>query len=303
MRSKVLGFSVFAAVWAISGCARTPSVREIPPHETLVTLVSDFYRFAQTDLYRCETPQDASGQNVFRATLERLSYYETSNPGRDNDIVDFVRGEAYERLGDFSKAIESFSRVPTQSDSKLAERASHRIAALRRLQSACEPRHDGASLSGYLTDLESRIARLEDLEKGFGDEDSLDAMLARRERERIETEYALALFRNRYVLDRGASRALEQAAGMIERHESSCRVQAHRLMLGEFYFELARDMTRLTPPDRLVFDTALFLDMVNAARKQFVVVSQADGRREKAEGTAMLDALEAFARKVRYRLE
>ena len=280
-----------------AGCARVGPVREVPPYETLLMILADFRRCADTDLYHYEIPKDISGQNIFRATLERLAYFEQANPGKDGDAVNFARGEAYFRLGDFARAGEAFSRVAAVSNSPLAEKAKERAETTARFRAATQRAPATDQLGPYLRDLELQQKRLEDLEKEFAGR--TEETLARRERERVETEYALALFRNRYVLDKGAARALDFLRGMIERHAQSRRLHAHRLMLGRFYFELAQDLVTLAPPDRLGFDMDLFYDLVNNAEEQFVVVSRADGYPEKLEAAGLLRELEAFTRRVR----
>ena len=278
-------------------CARIEPTADVPPYETLLMLLADFRRSAGVDLYRYEIPLDMTGQNAFRAALERLDSFEKENPDAYGDVVDFTRGEARARLGDFRGAVEAFNRAAARSDSMLAAKASERAESLARLDEAVQPAGSADRLADYLRNLERKQERLDALLESFGE--SPDAALARRERERVDIEYALALFRNRYVLEKGAAPALDFAASMLERHAGSRLIYAHRLMLGRFYLELAHDLADLTPPDRLDFDAALFSSLIDAARKQFLRVSQADGYAEKLEGAALLDAAESLARKVR----
>jgi len=293
-----------ASVCVALACGRHhPPPAPAQPHETLLLILADFRRVSETDIYRHAIPRDITGQNYLRATLARLDSYERAYPGRDADIVDFVRAQAYARLGEFALAIDAYGRVSDTEESELAARASERIDALIRLRNAAAPSPQGRRLDHYLVDLERRAERLSDFADDATDDDpeAFDAVLARREIERVEVERALALFRNRYVVDNGAARAIDLAGELIERHARSHNVQAHRLMLGRFHFELARDMTVLTPPDRLGFDTALCFDLIATARDLFLTVSQADGYDEKLEAAALLDEIEAFARKVRQR--
>ncbi len=280
------------------GCSRHPAPPAAPPpYETLLLLLSDFRRASQTDLYRNDTPLDVTGQNLFRATLARLDYFESNNPGIDVDIVNFTRAQARARLGDYAGAVKAYNLVAAFDESPLAPKAKERIEILRLLKEASDPVEKIDRLDRYFATLETKQKQLKALEKRF--EGSHDAILARRELERVDTEYALALFRNRFVLENGSARALEFAAGMIERHSSSRRVQTHCLNLGLFYFELARDLAALAPPDRLRFNAEIFQNLVDEARKQFLIVSRADGYEEKPEAKAQIEALEAFARRIR----
>lgn len=279
-----------------SGCNRLRPVREIPAYETLLLVLSDYRRFADTDLYRHGIPKDISGQNIFRATLERLHYFAETNPDTDTDIIDFTRGEAYARLGDFGRAVEHFSKV-AGSESPLAPKAGERRDILRLFRAALDKPTGVDQLGKYLAMLDQQCKDMEDLAAKF--RGTYEGSLARRELERIETERALVTFRNRYVLDRAAPRAIEMLQDMIEKHGESRRIHAHRLLLGRFYFELARDMAILAPPDRLGFDADLFTNLVSNAQEQFAMVSQADGYPEKLEAAGLLREVEAFARNVR----
>lgn len=271
----------------------------MPPYENLLLLQADFMRYARTDLYRTEIPMDLSGQNVFRATLARLEYYEQTNPGDNTDVVRFIRGQTLARLGEFGRAARRFDEVAAMADTPLAQKAAERAERMRLLEDAARrPEHVG-ELGGFFAELERRRERLAGLEEQFAG--AYDAILARCALEAAEVEYALALFRNRFVVDRGAARAIEFGEELLERHAESRLVHAHRLMLGEFYCELASDLAALEPPDGLGFDGELFHSLARSARKHFLLVSRADGYDEKPIAAARLEALEALVRKVRKR--
>ncbi|HPS01307.1 MAG TPA: hypothetical protein PLA90_07180 [Candidatus Sumerlaeota bacterium] len=278
-------------------CHRAVVTPPEPPHETLLLVVAEFRRYAETDLYRYETPKDISGQNVFRALAAKLAYFEQNNPGVQSDVVEFTRGEALLRLADYRGALDAFNRVAAQADSPLAAQARERIEVFVPVREALLPPREASNMGAYFNDLEARRERLAELEKQR--HGSYDAILIRRELERADTEYALALFRNRFVLPDGSKRALDFARGLLDRHANSARVNAHRLQLGQFYAELARDLASLQPPDRAGFQSDLFHQLATAAQKEFLAVSKADGYEEKLEAKAQLDALNAFLRKVR----
>ena len=286
-----------AAICALSlACARVSTPAEIPPYQTLLQIVADFERYGGVDLYRFETPQDITGQNAFRATLARLDSFEETHPNQDPDIARFVRAEAWMRLGEFAKAGESFRLVAGDAASSLSAQAAPKRDLCLEFQKAL--RKDGLSsgIEGELAAFEQRIQRLADLEKRLAG--AYEVCLARREREKTETEYALFLFRNSGVIARGKQRALELAERMIRDHAPSRLIQAHRLRLGGFYLEIARDMIELNPPDRAAFDLEAFDRLTDAAEQQFLLVSRADGYDEKLEGAALLRQAQFLRRRV-----
>ena len=138
---------VFPTLLAGLACARhRPSPTAAPAYETLLLILADFRRFSETDIYRHGIPRDLSGQNFLRATLARLDSYERANPGRDADVVDFVRAQAYARLGEFDPAIDAYERVRDTEGSELAGRAAERIAALTPLRAAAAASPQGRRL-------------------------------------------------------------------------------------------------------------------------------------------------------------
>ena len=160
------------------GCSRHPAPPAAPPpYETLLLLLSDFRRASQTDLYRNDTPLDVTGQNLFRATLARLDYFESNNPGIDVDIVNFTRAQARARLGDYAGAVKAYNLVAAFDESPLAPKAKERIEILRLLKEASDPVEKIDRLDRYFATLETKQKQLKALEKRF--EGSHDAILAR----------------------------------------------------------------------------------------------------------------------------
>jgi hypothetical protein len=126
-----------------------------------------------------------------------------------------------------------------------------------------------------------------------------DAPVVKRAREQSEMQIAHFLFEQRSVLEHGTRHALDTANDLIWSHEGSNRVFAHRLMLGTFYYDLAREMEIYQPADGASFDLKTCLELSAKAREQLTLVSRADGYEEKLEGIARLQDLDAFMRRMR----
>ena len=284
----------------VAACTSAPPLPPDLPYQNLLMVVADFQRYADRDPYAYRPPDDMSGQNAWRATLERLDNYAKTYPGRDADIVEFTRARALARLGQFDPAAKAYAQA-AESGSELADEAKARAERVEALARASHRSPSADNLDAYLADLELRRDELARLEAQF--DKTVEGRLARRERERIEVELALTLFRNRYVLADGAARGLDMMRDIIEFHAQSRLEVRHHLMFGHMQFELARDMTLLTPPEGATFDAALFDRLTQGAAEQFRTVAGADGYEEKIEGAAMVDALEGFVRRVHSELE
>lgn len=281
----------------LAACGRAPEPRHVPPEETLLRIVAEFQRYAATDIYRFGMPRDDSGQNAFRATIARLDALEPAELGENADIAAFTRAEALFRLGTWTRARDSYSRAAAGT-SPLAARARERAAR-------CEEMIDTLRLDDMpdervrerLDRLEKQHEKLLALQTRWAP--TPDAPQSRRETEQAEIRLARYLFQNRHLLEHGARRALDAATAMIAAHEQSNRVFAHRLTLGRFLFELARETETAAPADGMDFDASACLELAAKAREQFTLVSRADGREEKLEGIAELQSLDAFTRRVR----
>lgn len=298
--ARTLGPVLLALLAA--GCSSVRPPDPAPPYENLLMVVADYRRHADLDLYRHPIPTDLSGQNILRATLERLQFHEAKFPGENPDIVAYTRAACYLRLGEFDRAAGAFASLSEENASPLLRaKALESAEKARILASAARSAADTPTLRDYLDDLEARREKLARAEAQL--EGHYEECLARRERERIEMEKALALFRNRYVIPDGSGQALKLMQSIVEYHAQSRLRFAHRLALGHFYFELARDMTKLTPPDRATFDVKLFEELTQAALKEFAATARADGYEEKIEAEAMFDAVEGFLRRIDRMLE
>ncbi|NQU44167.1 hypothetical protein HQ520_12835 [bacterium] len=296
------GLSFVFWAWPIllvvfEGCSRAPQPVPDEPYGSLLEIVAEYGRHADTDLYRYGIPLDLAGRNVFRATLARLNSFEKSRPGSQPDVVAFVRAGCYARLSEFEQASRIYQAVSSGPASGLSVRATSLAVEMDALHGATRNRSTGESLGDWLADLERRGRDLSVLEEEWAG--SYEALLARKAREQVEVEMALLLFRNRHVLEQGAERSVEHLHGLIDEHAGSRRIFAHRLLLGEFYLTLARDLVLVRSPEGLDFDVSLCLDLAVQAREQFLLVSQADGFEEKPEGQAMLEAAESFLERIR----
>ncbi len=285
----------------LTQCQQLPPPRPVPPFESLLQAVAEFKRYEKSDLYHHPMPKDATGQNAFRATLMRLENYAHENPEQDRDIVLYTQAECLARLGEYASAVDHFMQVEAMPESPLAPKAESRRKIYMRIESALrKPVFASANLQAELQALQNIRARLGQLAKEW--DGKWEHLLARRELEQAERETALFLFRNRYVMERGANRAIDLVTEMIEDHAESRLVYAHRLLLGEFYFTLAKDQALLNPPDRLGFDSELCYLLLEKAHAQFLIVARADGYFEKPEGIALIEAVEAFRQNLRQSL-
>ncbi len=273
------------------------SVRSVSAHDALLTILVEYRRYSETDLYRFDIPQNLSGMNIFRVTLQRLEYYEQNHPGINTDIVRFTRAESYARLRAFSLAIEEFGRVGSDEPSELSQKALQRAEYFSAIDAALTMENSTNSMEDYLQILDLQMARLEKLRSA--DDNDPEAYFILREIEKMMVEKALVLFRNRFVMRDGALRALDLMDEIIEQHATSRLIYRHHLMLGRYQYELAQDLAVANPADGLQFDMELFENLLREARGELVLVAQADGYYEKFEAAALLDALEAFERKIR----
>jgi len=293
---KFLALLVLSASFVIGSCARAPQAVEYQPYESLLQVLSDFALHRNDDLYRSGYPRDITGANLFKAVLQRLNNYETLNQGRYPDIVAVTRGQLHERLGDYEAAIAAYSDLGATPSEEMRAVAQQSFARVQELSAAARRPMDTANLSRFIADLEMKRDDLLRLAQRF--EGTPYRSLALIEAEQADVERVLLMFNCRYLMQDGLTRSLQEAQALMKRHEASHRALKHRLMLGDFYYESARDYVALNRPDRASFDPADFSPLVAAAREHYFQVSRQDGAPEKLEARGKLQALEAFNQQV-----
>lgn len=277
-----------------AGCYRqSPAVPSVSPSASLLEIVRPFEEQAWLDLYRLPAPVDSLGDSLYRTTLARLKAWERAHPdGADRDIVFFVRGQACLRLGQFEAAGRHFQRVAEMADTALREKARERSAVTVLFTKALSGANREASLRDYLDQTGVQVGRLASLSRQL--ETDFDRSLALRERESLERERALLLFRNRYVLDGGSDSGLAALENLVAEHPESDRLASHQLLLGEACMQMARDMYLLTPESGRGVYKKQITRLLEKARRIFLRVAHSDGFPEKPEGAALFEAASAF---------
>ena len=292
-------------VWAwpalLFSAACSRPLRTTPPQyqeaESLLGIVAEFQRYRHADLYRFPYPRDLSGQNVFKATLVRLSNYQTLYPNRYGELIAFTRGEAYTRLAEYSTAIR-FCEEAAAAGGELQKRAAENAQRLKEFVQATALPSEAQSLSQFQKGLEERIERCRQLAERY-DKTRPWGTLSWCEYEQAEADLAEFLWANRQVTRGGAERAVERLEAIRKRHSESKNVYQHTLRLGDWHLELATEYATLFPPERSMFDWENFERWTARAKSLYLEVAQSFGADERTEAAGKLAALEALEHRIR----
>ncbi len=294
---------LFSVIFLASGlltfgaCSRSNKLLPYP-HESVLSVLGELKIWLRADPYREEPGRDLEGQNIYRATLARLNAIDELTGAEYDDILAFARAECAERLADWKTAAEQFERVATAGTS-LSEEAGIRLIWVRRFVEARKQPPAVENLEDYLDFLNAQLVQFEQLRRS-GPMFPYDSYIMI-ELERTHEQKAAFLFMNRLVIAEGAKRAIEEAEELIRTHAASRRLGEHELMMGGFYEDLARDYSRVNPPQHYRFDMERWLVWIDKAREIYVRVAQRDGDPAKPEGQARLRAIEALvARTLQY---
>ena len=125
-------------VLMVAACTRTAPPAPYP-HESILSIIAELKLGLDRDPYREPPWQDLQGLNIFKVTLDRLDALEGLAAGEYRDVLDFARGQALERLGQWSEAAAAFDGGGA---TELAEPATVRAAAARLLPSCDRSRLD-----------------------------------------------------------------------------------------------------------------------------------------------------------------
>jgi hypothetical protein len=186
-------------------------------------------------------------------------------------------------------------------DSELKSLAQEKMAVAEEFNEIVNQQVGQATLQGYMDALREKTAQLGRLIARC--QGTQYEALAKVEKENAEIEYAVLLTENHMVIRDGVEKAVAQIQRLIENNNESKRIFAHRLMLADFYYALAKEYVLENDPEQAAFKSEEFDALISAARAQYYQVEQADGYEEKVEARAKLAALSEFAHTVAARAQ
>jgi len=276
--------------------APTPTPPQYEPAENLLTIVAEFQRYRDADLYRFPYPRDVSGQNVFKATLVRLSNYQTLYPKKYGELIAYTRAQAYARLGDYETAI-GFCKKAAAYKGDLAARAGRDLRILEDFRQASALPRKAQGLGAFRTALEQRVQRCRRLVERYPSPPW--HALAQIEYEQAEVDLAEFIWVNRQVIPDGPRQAFDLLEAIRKRHRESKNYYRHTMRLGDWAYETAAQYAVLFPPERAAFAWDEFERWAAKAKSYYLEVAQSFGAQERTEASAKLAALEALEHRIR----
>ncbi|MGI8905148.1 MAG: hypothetical protein ACR2IE_01500 [Candidatus Sumerlaeaceae bacterium] len=265
------------------------------PAENLLLIVADIQRHINDDVYRFPYPLDANGQNVFRASIVRLSNYERIYPGRLKEVVALAKAQAFEKLCAFQEAGANYQAAQKSGDERIKKVAGEGFERMKQFSSIVDVIPDKSTPRTWERDIRTRIAELSALVKTT----SLPHVaLLQVERERAQMQLAEFYKAVRFIRPYSMKDLTNQLKENVEVNKASKMLYTHHLMQADLQFELAKEYTVLNDPEGPDFDLRDFEGFTKSARAEYAIVEQADGFDEKQEGRAKLQALDAFVERV-----
>jgi tetratricopeptide (TPR) repeat protein len=254
----------------------------------MLILAGEIKRHTLYDFYRRPWPRDAGGYNPFRAGLIRLANFERLYPGRQRDLVAFLRGECLLFLCEYDKAADAFEQAASYPTS-LREPATARRRVCLDLAAATQIDVLPETIDAALSYLDQRITRIEQWrEQNDKPELKRLLLLEKESADVLKAEFVQSVMA---VRTDGFRQAIEVWLRVIEEHEESYRVMSYRLTLASIYESAARSYLHENPPESFAFSSEVFMNYCNPARVLYLQVSLADGYRERPQGQAKLQAI------------
>jgi len=284
-------------LFAGSGCSsRTaaPDPRYAPAGD-LLDIVKDFQRLMKEDTYRFPIPKDVTGINIMKATLVRLEDYETKNPGKFTDIIQYNKAVALERLREYDQALAYYRKV-AETGGRLGTEATKNAAALEAFQRILEKPLPGEDPFKYIEGLDEKVAAWNQLiQKYHG---SPYEYLARVEEERIDRAKVAFVEANRYRLKEGNQIVILGYSQLVTKHRQSKNIYRFLIDFGDFYAVLAKEYASQYDPEGLTFDFKVLDQFAKSALKLYSEVAQVDGIVEKIEAQGKVEAMRGFLEKI-----
>lgn len=284
----MLGMIAFlCAAFLIVGCG-PKKIDPYAPHETLLSIATEFQLLASGDPYSDPPRMDISGQHIARATIVRLANYEALHPERFELEVEMLKARSYEWLGDNTLAEKLYSDLAA-IESPYKENALSRAAFHKRLQELQPQLESLPTVDAFLEELERSEAALSAYAEE--QEEALLKSFVLRSAEEVAVRRAELLASNRLLLENGNELAISSLKELNTTYADSARALNHALRLARLYRELAEEELRLHPPSGHRFDRDLCLAYLNESLDLLYRISQADGTEEKLIAQRELDTL------------
>ena len=262
----------------------------------LIEIISEFQRLSREDVYRFDIPKDVTGTNILKATLLRLDDFQRKHGNGYNDIVEFTRATAYERLRDYRRAVRHY-RTVARGGGDLSEPAKHQLDALKtfqRIAGTALPKEDSVGYIKALDDVTLAWSALIRQHEG-----TPLAYLARVEGERIDRAKVAFVEFNRHRLNAGNELVIVGYSQLLSRHAQSKNYHRHMLDFGDYYVSLAREYSIRNDPEGVDFDIETFEGFAQSAMKLYTEVAQQDGAPEKLEANGKIEALKGLMAQMR----
>ncbi len=288
MRFRLLPILLFA-------CTACSTPRPDPiygPYRSLIEVVAELEVGVNADLYRFDPPTDVTGENLYRATLARLTSFENlvSDPSY-RPTLRFAEARAHERLFDFGEAAALYDEVG-RDQTDLGARARDLAPFARRLATLTEPL-PAVAPNDMLKALDDRRAQLVTALQDATDDPRRSCVLCCIER--LDVRKREYLWRARAALDNGVAIAIAAARDVVSKHVDSRRVLEHSLRLADMYAELARAYVAAVDPASHEFNAAQARNLIQSASQVYAEVAAVDGKPEREEARAALVALESLS--------
>jgi hypothetical protein len=293
--SHLLPICLLGALLILSSCGGRTRSPAYSPQENLLSIATELQLLTARDPYRDPPGRDLAGLSIARSTLVRAANYESLHPGRFTPEVLTIKARALELLGDFQSARRNYEEAAAY-ETELREDCRRRIAILdlflvaRALVAESGTPEDDARLLADQAAEFRRLATSYPIQPYQG--------LALREAEEAEVRRAELFIAGRWLFQNGEAQALEALEQLVSNHRNSARSFSHALRLARFHRQLAEEVVRLSPPDRLGFPEEKFKQHFDAAADLFYRISQADGFAERRTARHELDGLLAWGEHV-----
>ncbi len=298
IKSERLALWILILLLAGTGCSSKKVAKE-PQYEaagSLLQTIKDFQRLAREDLYRYPIPKDVTGANIMKATLIRLDDYENNYPEQYSDLVNFSKAMAYERLRDYSQAVNFYRKV-SNSNGRLAEQAGQNIEVLKAFQDILDQPLPERDPFEYIKALDNRVIAWNQLTVQY--QGSPYEFLARVEEERVDRAKVAFAEINRHRLKDGNQLVILGYSQLITKHRQSKNLNRYLLDFGDYYVKIAKEYAAQNNPEGLTFDPDTFDQLTKSALKFYTEVAQQDGVTEKLEAQGNIQSLQALMQNIR----
>lgn len=265
------------------------------PYENLLAAIADLELYSKTDIYKLPVPKDLSGQNIFKASLVRLSNFKKINPQEFDEEIALASARCWLMLGDYENSSKYYLEC-IKKKGTLEQIAKSEWELLENMNNIIKEKSEYLNVDELIEHKKKQQAELKNfIEENKGNRFHTVGLI---QAENIQVTIIELLKMNRWLLKNPQDTIIPEYKKLLADNKESKRYYEHVLSFADFYTSFAQEYVRVNPPEQGNFDLDIFRTYILNATELYSQVEMADGIAERKLAEKQIDSLIQFSRMI-----